>query len=84
MKDVILASLIAFVLAALIANNPMPPAKSPLGVGSVNHTVYGTKKPENLYPEIQITDDKRIYHFSEKVTDKHGTNGVDFPRFTVD
>lgn len=66
MKDVILASLIAFVLAALIANNPMPPAKSPLGVGSVNHTVYGTKKPENLYPEIQITDDKRIYHFSEK------------------
>jgi predicted transcriptional regulator len=44
MKDVILASLIAFVLAALIANNPMPPAKSPLGVGSVNHTVYGTKE----------------------------------------
>jgi len=84
MKDLILASLIAFVLAALVANHPTPPAKAPLGVGTVTHTVYGTKKPESLYPEIQITDDKRIYHFSEKVTDKHGTNGADFPRFTFD
>ncbi|MBK7838093.1 MAG: hypothetical protein IPJ49_10530 [Candidatus Obscuribacter sp.] len=67
-----------------MANHPTPQPSSIGRRHCPSTTVYGTKKPENLYPEIQITDDKRIYHFSEKVTDKHGTNGVDFPRFTFD
>lgn len=49
MKDVILASLIAFALAALIANNPMPPAKSPLGVGALLTTLCMAQRSQKTF-----------------------------------
>lgn len=77
--------LLGFVIALICSLNFMPGAdqrtkyKMPVGVADVKSTAMGGARTDIGIPEIEISDDRRLWRLGEKITDSPGGKPADFP-----